>query len=112
MRCRIVQGNAFEAFALEGVPQALGIVGAAVKRVDAFTGTYFDAPTRDTVRAGVRASGEGCPVGGCPDREGGKGFVDCAFVEHAFESWENAFVGKIFHHGGDEAIHAVGDDFF
>ena len=112
MRCRIVQGNAFESFALEGVPQALGIVGAAMKRVDAFAGTYFDAPARDAVGAGVRASGEGCPVGGCPDREGGEGFVDCALVEQAFESWDNAFVGKVFHHGGDEAVHAIGDDFF
>ena len=29
-----------------------------------------------------------------------------------FESWDNAFVGKVFHHGGDEAVHAIGDDFF
>lgn len=64
------------------------------------------------MRAGVGAGGEGGPVGGRPDGEGGIGLVDGSFVEEATKVRQASFGGKVLHHGGDETVHPIGINLF
>ena len=107
MRAGIVDGDALAAGPLQGIPDALGVVGPTVKAVNWPVRTQLGLPGGDAMRSGMGAGGKSGPVGGRPDGERWESLIDAAFCEETAEIRQAALGRKELHHRRDEAVHAV-----
>ena len=71
-----------------------------------------EEPARNTVCAGVRARGKGCPISGRPYRHGRVGFTDNAGIRQLLQVRQQSLCGEPLVHGKHHAVQANDVDAF